>query len=157
MHMASGEEALAIPFQEFVEVTGAVEHVRALDLKRHLQGLSGQPLFKQRLLDADGQILSDDAVLNGPADVQLVLQPYSPSSQDQIRKLHFAAGWNDIEVLKQLLQRPQDPNVELDSYNCLFLTGTGNHESLLVITVNASFHRHCHYTSYFHRCITLMY
>ena len=61
---ASGEEVLAMQFAEFVEQLGpGTEPIRALRLKHHLQGLCGQPRFRQRLLLLDGQILSDDAAL----------------------------------------------------------------------------------------------
>ena len=62
---ASGEAALAIRFAEFVEMASRDEHpVRVIAVKRHLQPLSGQPRFKQRLL-LDCQMLSDDDVLWG--------------------------------------------------------------------------------------------
>ena len=84
----SGEEVLAIQFAKFVEVIDVPEQpVRALDLKRHLQGLCGQPRFKQRLLLADGQTLSDDDPLNGPLELQLILLPFITSSDDDMDQL----------------------------------------------------------------------
>ena len=81
---ASGEVALAIPFTEFVDMAPMNEHpVRVQAIKRHLQRLIGQPRFKQRLVLADGQMLLDDAVLERPMDVQLVLQAFEGSSQDK--------------------------------------------------------------------------
>ena len=110
---ASGEEVLAIGLAELVEMTGAGERpMRALDLKRHLQGFCGQPRFRQKLLLMDGQILSDDAVLNEPVDVQLVLLSFNPYPSDPVRRLCDAARKNDVSEVEQLLQRPQDPNLE---------------------------------------------
>ena len=74
---ASGEEALALQFEEFVEMTtSSKEPVRVLALKRHLQDLCGQTRFRQRLLLPDGRILSDDAVLRGSMDVRVVVLPF---------------------------------------------------------------------------------
>ena len=112
---ASGEEVLKLDVDDLAEVAGVGEQpVRARDLKRYLQGLCGLPRFRQRLLLPDGQILLDDAVVDGPIDLQLILLPFSPSSEDQIRELVLAAGLGntDILVVEQLLHRPQDPNLE---------------------------------------------
>ena len=110
---ASGEEVLSIQFTEFVQMMGVGEQpARALNLKRHLQGLCGQPRFRQRLLLPDGQILPDDAVLNGPLDVQLVLLPFIETSKEQIHQLLLAAGQNNIPIVEHLLHRPQDPSQE---------------------------------------------
>ncbi|CAE7364051.1 ASB2 [Symbiodinium natans] len=109
---ASGEEALAIEFQDFVNKQ-AEEPVRAIAVKRHLQHLCGQTRFKQRLVLPDGQMLLDDTVLDGPLDVQLILQAFEPSSRDQIAQLQEAACENKIAAMQQLLERPQDPDLEL--------------------------------------------
>ena len=110
---ASGEEVLAIQFTEFVERYCVDEQpVLALGLKRHLQSLCGLPRFRQRLLLPDGQILSDDATLKGPVDVQLILLPFSESSGEQVQELCDAAQKNDVTSLEKLLQRPLDPNLE---------------------------------------------
>ena len=57
---------LEVPFVDFTE-----QPVRTLDVKRRLHGVCGQPRFKQRLL-LDGEMLSEDALLEEPADLQLV-------------------------------------------------------------------------------------
>ena len=114
---ASGEEALALQVGDFTQTTGAGEQpirqrIRALDLKRYLQGCCGQPRFRQRLLLSDGTILPDDAVLDGPVDLQLILLPLSPSSQEEAAQLCDAALRNDIHTLERLLAKPQDPNLD---------------------------------------------
>ena len=110
---ASGEEVLALQLAAFGETIGAGEQAtRIFDLKHYLQSVCGQPRFRQRLLLPDGQILPDDAVLDGPTDVQLILLPFCPSSRDQVERLCDAADENDLPTLEQLLQRPQDPNLE---------------------------------------------
>ena len=111
---ASGQQALAIEFQDLVEMACVNEepeqHVRVLALKRHLQRLCGQTRFKQRLL-VDGRILSDDALLEGPLEAQLIVLPFEASSQDKISQLAHAARDNHLQEMEQLLQRPQDPNL----------------------------------------------
>ena len=108
----SGEDVLFIQWAELAEMTSGGQTVRVLDLKRHLQGLCGQPRFRQRLLLPDGQVLSDADALSGPMDVQLVLVPFGSSSAQQ---LCTAASQNDTRTMEQLLQEPQDPNVEFAS------------------------------------------
>ena len=65
---ASGEEVLAIQFAALKErICGGDQPIRVLDLKRHLQGLCGQPRFRQQLLLPDGQMLPEDAVPRKPS------------------------------------------------------------------------------------------
>ena len=111
---ASGEEILAIGFEEFLAMSSGSERPdRAGSLKCHVQRVTGQSRFKQRLLLLDGHMLSDEFVFRGPADVQLVLQHVAASSQEQIRQLQEAACSNDIQAMEKLLQRPQDPDLEI--------------------------------------------
>ena len=115
MFKASGEEALSIPYEEFVQMLVLGEQpVTALAVKRHLQGRCGQPRFRQRLLLPDGQILSDNADLGGPMDMQLILQPFIASSAEQIKQPQLATSENDILTMELPLQRPQDPDLESD-------------------------------------------
>ena len=110
---ASGE-ALAVNFEEFVETANAGERLVCVrDLKRHLQGECGLPRFRQRLLLPDGQILQDDAVLEGAIDVQLLLVPFVSRSREDIRQLTEAARQSDIAAVEQLLARPQDPSLKV--------------------------------------------
>ena len=110
MFMASGEEVLSIQVEDFLQMTSEEERpVRVLALKRHLQHLCGQPRFRQRLLLPQGQILSEDVVIEGPMDAQLILQSFEPSSEEQILSLYEAAIQNNILAMEPLLQRPQDP------------------------------------------------
>ena len=53
---ASGEEAFAVEFEEFVRMVREQQPVTVLALKRHLQRLGVQPRFKQHLLLPDGQM-----------------------------------------------------------------------------------------------------
>ena len=66
MFKVSGEEAFAIRFEEFVMMAPESEHPdRARALQSHVQRVSGQSRFKQRLLlldGHDGNMLSDDFV-----------------------------------------------------------------------------------------------
>ena len=111
----SGEIALAIPFEEFLQIACLNnESATVLDVKRHLQRSMGQPRFRQCLVLPDGRILSDHDVLGGPTDVQLALLQFEACSDDQIRHLQQTAQVNDIAAMERLLQRPQDPDLQLD-------------------------------------------
>ena len=111
--MASGEEVFAIGFEEFVAVAPEREWpATARALKCHVQRVSGQSRFQQRLLLLDGHMLLDDFVFRGPTDLQLILQQFEASSAEQIRHLRDAAHGNDLQAMEQLLQRPQDPDLE---------------------------------------------
>ena len=114
---ASGEEVLAIGYEEFVAMGHESEQPdSARALKCHIQRVSAQSRFKQRLLLLDGDMLSDDFVFTGPTDVQLILQHFEASSDDQIQHLQDAARNNDIQAMEQLLQRPQDPDLEVEGF-----------------------------------------
>ena len=110
---ASGEEALAVQFDELAQMLSEEgQRVTILAVKRHMQPLCGQPRFKQRLLRANGQLLSDDELLAGPMDAQLILQSFQESSEDEIQQLQTAASNNNLPVIEELLTRPQDPDLE---------------------------------------------
>ena len=113
---ASGEEALALQFEEFVQVIQKEQPVTVstvLALKRYLHHICGQPRFRQRLLLPDGITLSEDDVLEGPMDIQLILLPFDASTEEQIQRLQQAARENNIATTEQLLHRPQDPELVL--------------------------------------------
>ena len=142
---ASGEEVFAIGFEEFVTLaTGGGQSDRARALKCHVQRVSGQSRFKQRLLLLDGQMLSDDFVFTGPTDVQLILLPFEASSEEQIRHLRDAASSNDIQAMEELLQRPQDPDLEVGTLAPALLVacGRGHAEAVrLLLEANADKNR----------------
>ena len=134
---ASGEEVLAVHVSEFSRMTGTGEQrIRALDLKRQLQGLCGQPRFRQRLLLLDGQTLLNDATLHEPADVQLILLPFRPTSQEQVHQLWDAAVAMDMSAMEQILQRPQDPDLETlgGSTPMLWAAYHGSVEVIMLLT-----------------------
>ena len=113
MFKASGEELFTLGFEEFLAMAPEGDQPdTARALKRHIQYISGHSRFKQRLLLLNGPMLSDDFVFKGPTDVQLILQEFGASSERQIRRLRRAARGNDIQAMEQLLQRPQDPDLE---------------------------------------------
>ena len=110
---ASGEEVFVIGFEEFVAMAQESERPdTARALKCHVQRVSGHSRFKQRLLLLDGHMLSDEFVFREPTAVQLILQQFEASSEQQIRQLRDAAHSNDVQAMEQLLQRPQDPDLE---------------------------------------------
>ena len=111
----SGQEVLAVNYDEFVEmVSSNNEPVRVLDVKRHLQPLCGQSRFKQRLLLPNGEMLCDKIELKGPTDLQLVFQTFEEASDEQVLALQHAAFENRVADMERLLQRPQDPDLQRD-------------------------------------------
>ena len=113
---ASGEEALSIRFEDMKRMfSPEAGPITVLAIKRHLQRVWGYPRFKQRLLLLDAQMLSDDVALDGPVDIQLILQPFEESTGSQIQELRQAAHENQISAMEQLLQRPQDPDEAVPS------------------------------------------
>ena len=136
---ASGEAALAIPFTDFVDMAPIDAHpIRVLAIKRHLQPLIGQPRFQQRLVHSGGQMLPDDAVLHGPMDAQLIMQPFEESSQAQIQQLQQAARDNNILAIEQLLQRPQDPDLELHGTTSLYVASCEGHLEVVRLLLEAN-------------------
>ena len=123
---------------DFAEGTSLLDQpVRAFDVKRRLQSVCGQPRFKQRLL-LDGQILSDDALLEGPLDLQLVLLDFRPSSDDQIKRLLSAARLNNTAIMEHLLHRPQDPDAEFGGSSALHFACSQGHMEAVQLLLEAS-------------------
>ena len=99
----SGKAALAIPFTDWMDM---------IPMKRHLPRLMGQSRFRQRLVLSDGQMLSDDAALQGPMDAQLIMRSFEASSQDQIQQLQH----NNILVIEQLFAKATRSRLATWSY-----------------------------------------
>ena len=89
--------------------TPLVCHVR--DLKLHLHKVCGHSRFRQRLLQENGQILPDEAILDAPCRLQLVLLGFAETSADHVEMLHEAVRFNDTRQIEDILQRPQDPDL----------------------------------------------
>ena len=100
----SGEELISIPLEELTETDAG-------ELKRRLQSVCGWPKSFQRLLH-EGAPLEDDAQLDEPMDVQLVMLPLETgfgSSQDQLNSaLVDAAAEGELEIITQLLEARAD-------------------------------------------------
>ena len=104
VRLASGEMAATVPL-------GEVSTARAL--KEHLQRVCGVTRFRQRLLH-DGKILADDACLEGPLDLQLVLLNFITALPAERDQLQSASGWGEKARVERILQKPQDPNRHAD-------------------------------------------
>ena len=96
----AGEEIASVPVEELTDVKS---------LKCRLQGCHGPPRFRQRLLSRTA-CLEDDARLESPVDLQLVTLPYCSPSEDQSRDLRAATLQGRIDLVEQILQRPQHPD-----------------------------------------------
>ena len=117
IRMSSGEPVCTLKLAELTQMAEGADMAdhptRALKL--YLQSLCGQPRFRQRLLLQDGTVLNDDAVLDRPAELQLVLLPFSPVQDDEVKELLAAALNNMLPEVEFILYRPQDPDLVLDS------------------------------------------
>ena len=113
---ASGEEAFSIQFEDFVRMVCVDgQPLKILAVKKHLQLHCGQTRFRQRLLQLDGRMLSDDFVLVGPMDLQLIVCSFKASSRKHAQRLHDAVLCDEITTMERLLQRPQDPSLESET------------------------------------------
>ena len=101
---ASGELLLDTPVKELSDVR---------TLKRQIHKLSGVPRFRQKILK-DGAILEDAAQLDGSADLQLLLLPFCSTSYEEVIELHTAVASGEVSVVEQILQRPQNPELQLE-------------------------------------------
>eukprot|EP00434_Breviolum_minutum_P007861 symbB.v1.2.006936.t1/scaffold400.1/size211454/15 len=106
--MSTGEDVISVDRDVLVEpsCTG----IPILAIKRYLQGIIGQPRFKQRLL-FDRTILDDSAEVTVPLLLHLVvLSDYCDSSPENRRQFMYAVMNNRAQELERMLSEPQDPN-----------------------------------------------
>ena len=139
----AGKEVACLEMEELqcLSEHHGVGHVRALKL--HLQTLCAVPRFRQRLLQEDGQILSDDALLGAPMSLQLVLLGFSETTYEQVQTFCRAVGGDDLRQVETFLQRPQDPNLAADGATALhFASEVGNKlAAALLLEARADVHR----------------
>ncbi|CAE7828785.1 ANKRD50 [Symbiodinium sp. CCMP2592] len=109
VYRASGD-LLAEFTQEDLQKLANADKCPGYVLKRHLQTLCGQLRFKQRLLKEGSAVQSDDAFLEPPLDLTLVLVPFATASTAQIDELIQAARKGNISVVEDCLNRPQEPD-----------------------------------------------
>ncbi|CAE7340133.1 ANK1 [Symbiodinium natans] len=98
---ASGEEVASIPVGELTDVR---------TLKQSLQDRCGVTRFRQRLLDEHGGSLDDELQLRSAAELQLVLLSFCSASDDEKMELAGAAYRGDVQLVEEVLQRPQHPD-----------------------------------------------
>ena len=103
--MSTGEDVISVDRDVLVEpsCTG----IPILAIKRYLQGIIGQPRFKQRLL-FDRTILDDSAEVTVPLLLHLVvLSDYCDSSPENRRQFMYAVMNNRAQELERMLSEPQ--------------------------------------------------
>ena len=125
---ASGEEVATRHADELRDVVA---------LKQELQRLCGVPRFRQRLLH-NSIHLEDDATLSCPMDVQLVLLHFVNSSQEEVDVCTEAASNGDAQVVLNILQRPQDPDlVDQEGDTALFRAALQGHSEIVRLLLEA--------------------
>ncbi|CAE7223467.1 ANK1 [Symbiodinium natans] len=102
----SGEELASVPVEQKDAPDALGRTIR--DLKKQLHALCGVPRFRQRLVQ-DGIVLNDDSLLSTPGDVQLVLLPYTSIDSEGLIQ---AVRQGNLKQVEEMLQRPQDPNLD---------------------------------------------
>lgn len=110
VYWASGKLALALEPEEFARVAAGPSPVRGL--KEHLQSQCKRSRFRQRLL-RDGALLGEDATLELPLELQLVILPFSHATDLQITELRRAVERDQLPEVEAILQRPQDADLSV--------------------------------------------
>ena len=126
----SGEELGAIP----MDVVKKLRNVRTL--KRHLRKLYGFPACIQQLV-REGSRMNDDATLEEPIDVQVVLLPASNASGVEEEFLE-AAEEGHVEVVRMLLEAGADKDLEdIDSKTALIYASDKGHGQVVRLLLAA--------------------
>lgn len=109
----SGQLVCALTLEELQLMSSSFgDCVRVL--KRHLAQLSGESIYKLRLVGQGSQgsrVLKDqDLLMDLPEDLQMLFQAYV--TPDEALRADFlrAAENGEVELLDELLSRPIDPN-----------------------------------------------
>ena len=125
----SGQEVLTLP-------VGEATDVRAL--KRQLHMLHGIPnRFRQKLLYC-GNCLDDDAKLDMPMDLQLVLLTYNTAAEIQMEGMCRAAAEGAVVQMESMLQEPLEPNLASeDAEQPLLLAAEHGHVEVVRLLLEA--------------------
>lgn len=133
----SGEEIASLPVEELSDVKA---------LKRYLEPLCGTPRFRQRLLN-DGVMLDDDAVINSPLDLQLVLLRFSDASDREDTNLSKAAEEGMEALVEEILGRPRDPDfLGSETLPALWVASQRGHDGIVRLLLEAKANKdasHC--------------
>ncbi|CAE7446632.1 ANK1, partial [Symbiodinium microadriaticum] len=79
-------------------------------LKQELQKTCGLSRFRQMLLYGS-RVVDEIPTQDAPLDLQLVLLPFPPASQEKVDELLRAAASGAVSLVEEILMRPQDPNL----------------------------------------------
>ena len=140
----SGAEALSMNLAEWLQIAQAMKGLPdILSLKRQLHSLGEPPRFRQRLL-LDGSILGDEAVVDRPMDLQLVVIPFCQKTlSHQLKFVEATIKGTAPAQVEGLLQQGIRPGV-LDVYRA---SSHGNLDVVrLLLEAEAELHdeeRHC--------------
>ena len=106
--MFSGATIAALSEEEFNQITETLGN-SVKSLKQHLSGIICQPRFRQKLLCERGAVLQDDAMIELPASLVLVVLTFCPADDGERHQLLDAVTGDQNLALEQFLQRPLDP------------------------------------------------
>ena len=105
--MFSGHSLVELSADEFTQITENSDS-SVKSLKEHLSGIISQPRFRQKLL-CKGIVLEDDAVVEIPTSLVLVVLTFCPADDNERRCLLDAVTEDQAWAVERLLQRPLDP------------------------------------------------
>ncbi|CAE7355200.1 Kidins220 [Symbiodinium pilosum] len=110
----SGQEILAIPFADLPDLLkGASPTVCSLKRHLNLRCRCGVSRFQLRLTATDGTLLGDEEELTSPMDLQLVVQDFIKPNRKQVKELKAAVAGGLASEVEAILQRPQDPTIQV--------------------------------------------
>ena len=105
--MFSGQTIAAFSADEFAQLTENYGN-SVKSLKQHLSGIINQPRFRQKLL-CDSTVLQDNARLEVPATLVLVVLTFCPADDSESHHLLAAVNEDRVWEVERILQRPLDP------------------------------------------------
>ena len=106
--MFSGATIAALSEEEFNQIMETSGN-SVKSLKQHLSGIICQPRFRQKLLCEGGAVLQDDAMVELPTSLVLVVLTFCPADEGERHQLLDAVTGDRNLALEQFLQRPLDP------------------------------------------------
>ncbi|CAE7615646.1 CTTNBP2 [Symbiodinium sp. CCMP2592] len=130
--MLSGEEVASFSVEELSEVKA---------IKQELYRNHHQPVrFRQKLFLCGNpdDPLDDSVLLDSPMELQLVLLPYSGTSETEAEALRSASACGSLCEVEAMLQLPQHPDIaDRDGFTSLMKAAQNGHEEVVRLLLEA--------------------
>ena len=122
----SGEELVRLKAAS-LPPDAVTEGISVTALKNILASHLHLSRFRQRLLNDTHEILSDDAKLTPPLDLQLVKLPFLPPERERDKAFFYACIQGEVAKVERALHGPQDPNIIKYGWTVLCMTSRCGH------------------------------